>query len=1219
VEDDPRYQVLGEIARGGIGIVYKSRDKDLNREVALKVLRPEYADRDDVIQRFIEEAQVGGQLQHPGIVPVYGLGLQKDGRPSFAMKLIKGQTLAELLANNRRGVDLLTVFEQVAQTIAYAHSRGVIHRDVKPANVMVGAFGEVQVVDWGFAKVLGQEELAPRPDRTVIATVRSGEEGSQSIAGSIMGTPAYMPPEQALGHIAELDEASDVFALGAILCEILTGKPPYTGKQKDQLVAASQCLLQPAFERLDAADADDELKRIVRDCLQPLGADRPRNARVLADRLATHFAQAEERARQAELDAVASESNAAREQHKKRRTLVLATAALLLIAASGGGYLWSWLERTAREERARPRIAAALREAKGREGERDWTKAMAAARKAVDIAATAGLDDQAGADALLARYVREKAAADEAASLEAADRRLLVKLERARALEQEHHGVKAKDEAFTKAVRERWPDMKVDVERLRRSPRAEAFAAAFDDWAWLRKEKLKEKDWRTIDAWARAIDPEHNELRDVLAAEDIAALKEFLRTEHLDSLPVAKISSIGHVLHENDEEKQAIALLRRAARLYPDEYWIHAQLGTAAHKAKDRTLAVRHFQAALAIRPGSIEAHHWLGIALEKAGDLEGALAMWRAARDREADWAHGLGHIAEVLGKLGRHEEALATFREAVRLGDQATHSRMGVYLNGRGRYREAVEAFRKTIELDPEGADANAYNWLGRALANADDWEGAAEAHRFARSLEPGNAVANNRLANVLQMEGGEFDDEAFARCQLAVEQEPDDPEHHFLLAERLVRRHRVSEGLAALRKAIELRPEGANYHWLLGKTLLTLSRSGRARAVDGAIASLRKAVELDPANALWRVDLAVALGWAGQHAEAIDQIRVAIELDPADIVVRHNSGVVLARAGRLDEAIDIVRAGIDIAPDSWQAWACLKDLYRWAGDEDGEIEAFRRAAELNPGLQTDLAYRLENLYRRDEAVAVYRGILDRRPEFGTTRYDLATTLMNAGAPEEAIPEFERAIEIYPNYAQAHCNVGWCYAKIGEWRKALPWLRKGHALGSGQKGWSYASADWIARNEAKVALEPVLARVLDGKEVETTQEERLLLAEMLTAKRSFALSARYYRDALAHDASLQAYPSRYMWRAVNVAVRAGPAWHEQTLAWMRVMLANMREAVRSNPGGVYQDTLVWQRHPVLAPVRDAADLPDDWRDLWADARILHEQARRILAGGSK
>ena len=175
---DARYQVLGEIARGGVGVVLKTRDRDLGRDVALKVLRREYADNEDVLARFVEEAQIGGQLQHPGIVPVYGLGLQPDNRPYFAMKLVKGRTLAAMLADRAEPGDrrryFLGIFEQISQTIAYAHARGVVHRDLKPSNVMVGSFGEVQVVDWGFAKVLG---TAPRqrraPDQTIVATVRT--------------------------------------------------------------------------------------------------------------------------------------------------------------------------------------------------------------------------------------------------------------------------------------------------------------------------------------------------------------------------------------------------------------------------------------------------------------------------------------------------------------------------------------------------------------------------------------------------------------------------------------------------------------------------------------------------------------------------------------------------------------------------------------------------------------------------------------------------------------------------------------------------------------------------------------------------------------------------------------------------------------------------------------------------------------------------------------
>ncbi len=144
---DSRYRLDGEIARGGMGAILKGRDTDLGRDLAIKVLLDQHKDKPEVVQRFVEEAQIGGQLQHPGIAPVYELGQFKDKRPFFSMKLVKGETLSKLLADRKEAVaergKFIGIFEQICQTMAYAHSRGVIHRDLKPANIMVGAFGEV--------------------------------------------------------------------------------------------------------------------------------------------------------------------------------------------------------------------------------------------------------------------------------------------------------------------------------------------------------------------------------------------------------------------------------------------------------------------------------------------------------------------------------------------------------------------------------------------------------------------------------------------------------------------------------------------------------------------------------------------------------------------------------------------------------------------------------------------------------------------------------------------------------------------------------------------------------------------------------------------------------------------------------------------------------------------------------------------------------------------
>ncbi len=286
-------QLLGEIARGGMGAVLKGRDPDLGRDLAVKVLLESHRDKPELIRRFIEEAQIGGQLQHPGIVPIYELGTFADRRPYFAMKLVKGRTLSSLLDDRSDRVhDLprfLSIFESVCQTIAYAHARGVIHRDLKPSNIMVGSFGEVQVMDWGLAKVLPQggatddASAGKTKERdTIIATARSGGDSDSDLskAGSVMGTPSYMAPEQARGEIDRLDERCDVFALGSILCEVLTGEPAFIGRSSGEIQRkASRGELKDALDRLDGSGSDAELIALAKDCLASELEDRPRHAR----------------------------------------------------------------------------------------------------------------------------------------------------------------------------------------------------------------------------------------------------------------------------------------------------------------------------------------------------------------------------------------------------------------------------------------------------------------------------------------------------------------------------------------------------------------------------------------------------------------------------------------------------------------------------------------------------------------------------------------------------------------------------------------------------------------------------------------------------------------------------------------------------------------------------------------------------------------------------
>jgi serine/threonine-protein kinase len=237
-EPGMRYEVLRPHARGGLGVVSVARDAELGREVALKEMQGDYAEQPVIRERFLREAEITGGLEHPGVVPVYGLGRRADGRPYYAMRLIRGETLLEAANKLARGEPgytlrgLLTRFVAVCNAVAYAHSRGVIHRDLKPANVLLGPYGETLVVDWGLAKVVGRPAEPGPGDRVVeerTLLVTGNNDGSKTRAGTVMGTPAYMSPEQADGRPDEQGPATDVYGLGATLYAVLTGRGPIEG------------------------------------------------------------------------------------------------------------------------------------------------------------------------------------------------------------------------------------------------------------------------------------------------------------------------------------------------------------------------------------------------------------------------------------------------------------------------------------------------------------------------------------------------------------------------------------------------------------------------------------------------------------------------------------------------------------------------------------------------------------------------------------------------------------------------------------------------------------------------------------------------------------------------------------------------------------------------------------------------------------------------------
>mgnify|MGYP006288408789 FL=1 len=326
----PGYRLKPEIARGGMGIVYAAECLTFGRDVAVKVMKPGMS-----AASFNREARITARLPHPGIPPVHALGTLPNGLPYLVMKLIRGETLDQILKKRAdletgRG-RLIAAFESICQAVGYAHSQGIIHRDLKPSNVMVGAFGEVQMMDWGLAKEITSGEEV---DEEIKAT-----EAGLTVAGQVKGTPAYMAPEQARAE--EIDARADVFALGGILTAILTGHAPFGGTSVLQTITrAAQCDLGKTLARLNACGADPELIHLCRRCLMATPGDRPSNGAELAKAVADYRTEVEQRLKEAEMARLR-----AQEERKRRQTQrMLAGAVILLLIAGigGGGFAALW-------------------------------------------------------------------------------------------------------------------------------------------------------------------------------------------------------------------------------------------------------------------------------------------------------------------------------------------------------------------------------------------------------------------------------------------------------------------------------------------------------------------------------------------------------------------------------------------------------------------------------------------------------------------------------------------------------------------------------------------------------------------------------------------------------------------------------------------------------------------------------------------------------------
>jgi serine/threonine-protein kinase len=711
----PDYATLERIDAGGMGVVWRVRDLCFGRSLAVKVMKSWAATDPGLVRRFVEEAQVCGQLAHPFIVPVHTMGRLPDRRPYYTMKLIEGRTLATLLegelAPAGRRMEAVQIFGQICQAVAFAHSKGVIHRDLKPENVMVGAHGEVQLMDWGLAKQLRKDVEGRTKDEVGPATDSDSSFSphpsslAATRAGSVMGTVSYMPPEQAQGRVDQIDRRSDVFALGAILCRILTGTPPYTGAGSEAIhLRAIAGDLDEARARLRDCGADPELIQLVERCLAANKADRPSDGGAVASAVTAYLSRVQERLQEERLQREREHVLIAEERRRRKLWLGLAIAVVVALGLVASGGLYWQGQRSQRHQEASDALENA--DAQLRAGQ------FAAARESLTRASDRLGDD--GPAEVVGRQERTQAAWQLVQDLEQ------IQVRRMTATDEGLFDNETAQNSYVKTFATAGYDLtggdpQEVAERIQRSPVKEPILAAIDNWALVcvydmhfgprQKEEEYEQRRNGLLAVACKVDPHTllgNKVRDWTTWKDRKQLENLTKLalaprSDLSPRLAALLAELLRLAGENPER-----LLRAFQQRHPGDFWLNFDLGKLLDTAKPGE-ALRYYQAALAVRPHHNFVISRMASAFAARRQWDEAVALFQEALARAPRSVVLHIDLAEVLWDKGDAQAAVAQLRESVRLRPDLpeAHCKLGRRLQSLGRFVEGLESLRRGHQI--------------------------------------------------------------------------------------------------------------------------------------------------------------------------------------------------------------------------------------------------------------------------------------------------------------------------------------------------------------------------------------------------------------------------------------------------------------------------------------------------------------------------------------
>jgi tetratricopeptide (TPR) repeat protein/tRNA A-37 threonylcarbamoyl transferase component Bud32 len=1173
-----RIKIQGKIAGGGMGDVLRGHDPEIDREVAVKVLLLKHRRSPELVRRFTTEAKINGRLQHPGIAPIYDMGKLEDGSPFFAMKLIQGRTLEEMLSERPTPGHylprFLKIFEQISETIAYAHSNGIIHRDLKPRNVMVVAFGEVQVMDWGLAKL---RQAAPEAACGVADEPKSFAETplpNVTSKGTVIGTLAYMPPEQARGEVDSVDERSDVFGLGAILCEILTGLPPHTGPDHDTILArVRRGDMSDAISRLNASDADADLVELAQSCLTAEPANRPHDGQAVATAMIAY-----QNAVQEKLKTAGAERAAANARAKEAKVRAAAEEQARHLA----------------NERAKEAKARAAAETQARLAAEARANAELKRRKATTLMAASILSLLVGLTSFGIWYFRHQAAS----KIEQANAKAARAIEEANAARPVELAIAEAERRFEEA----WKEPAGEVSGFR-----DAVAAA-KNAVILAENSATPQEWRdrasrtlkSMEAQLKAAERDARLLTRAIEVHVPRESRNYVRDEYsglmievaesdADQQFATTFKEWGIDIDRSNPNIISQKILARPKSFGPAVAAILCEWAwERCQKKRPEAECTRLIDLADRVDDDSYRKNLrglFTRVALPKVGAAEDGT---RAAIPSKAGTPPAPATVRDELRALAR--------QPGLSEGNVLNVLLLARTLRAVDDEREAEKFLRAAVLAQP--SSILLLTALGRLLLEQRPprWSEAAECFAAIRALRPEYGW---EMTWILQALGRQ--DEVVALRKQLVLQQPQNPERRYRLSMVLWESRRLDEAVAENKMAINLKPDCAEAYNNLG----------------------------------------VALRYQYKFEEAIAALQKALELRPNYPLARRNLTSAEKYKRKLDEAIATHGKAVNFKPDDANKYLDLGIILRKQKDLVGAIAAFGKAARLKRDfVEAHCALSMALSEKNDyfDAELSSRKAIELKPDLPAAHFSLGIALQGLNRLDEAITANQRAIALDPSFAEAHCNLGGMLRAKGQFGDSLASYKRGNDLGIKRQDWSYQSQQWVSEATRLVELDIKFLSVQYGKAKPESAAECLELAEFcFQHKHLYANAFSLYIQAFkASPIKIRDPRNGHLLNAERSAVLAANGQsadaagldnkacldiRQQALIWLQSDVAMLKVLAESDKPAdrIFAENNFKHRQqdPNLASVRDPAalaKLPEaeqkSWRQLWDDVAALLKKA---------